>query len=121
MELLKKRVRKNHSSVLSQDSRRHAKLLAYLHSASRIIMPIIFLLSPLSLGDIHDGRNGNVVRGHGIKANLNGELASVFSRTKQVEAHSHGTHPGSGSEFLSQTSVFLPKACWNQYLSRPAY
>jgi hypothetical protein len=107
MEFLKKRVRTNYSAVLSQDSRRHAKLLAYLNSASRVIMPIIFFRSSLSLGNIHDGRNDNVVRGHGIKANLNGELASVFSRTEQVSAHSHGTHPGSRSEFLSQTSVLL--------------
>ena len=60
------------------------QLLAYLHSVSRIIVDNIVSRSPLSLGDIHDGRNDNVsrVRGHGIKANLNGEFASVFSHAE---------------------------------------
>ena len=84
MEILKERVRNNRSSVLLQDSRGHAKLLAYLHSVSRILVDNIVSRSPPSFGDIHDGRNDNVsrVRGHGVKANLDGEFASVFPHTK---------------------------------------
>jgi hypothetical protein len=76
---------------------------------------IFFLRSPLSLGDIHDGRYDNVphARSGGIEANLNGELASIFSRANQIAARSHRTHLRGGRKFLSQTSVPLLKAHWN--------
>jgi hypothetical protein len=76
---------------------------------------IFFLRSPLSLGDIHDGRYDNVPHagGRGIEANLNGELASVFSRANQITARSHRTPLRGGSKFLSQATVASPKAHWN--------
>ena len=123
MEILKERICENHLSGLLQDSRGDAKLLVYLHSFLHTFVDNFFVRSPLSLGNIHDGRNDDVshARGHGIEANLNEEFASVFSRTKQIAARSHGTYLGSSSEFLSQTSVPLLKAHWNQYFSRSAY
>jgi hypothetical protein len=122
MDLLKERVHKTHSFVRFEDSRRDAKLLAQLYFRSRTFQQFLLLLGPPSLGNVHDGRNDNIshARGSRIEANLNGELASVFSRANKFATCSHWTHLRGGSEFLSQTSVTLPKAGWNQYFSRSA-